>query len=171
MQDNLTFYKLIILYMLARVDFSLTKVQISDFMMDKEYTNNFLSIQQSVNELMEAGLVTGRPVRNRTHLSITDKGKETLDFFGNRIDHKIKSDINEYFQENEIKLRNEVSILADYNKAASGEYEARLVAKDKGITLVDITMSVPLEETAAAICENWQGKNQAIYQYLVEQLF
>ena len=38
MQDPLTLYKLIILYMLQRVDFPLTKAQISDFILEKQYT-------------------------------------------------------------------------------------------------------------------------------------
>ena len=86
MPDVLPFYKLIILYMLSRVDFTLTKIQISDFMMEKDYTNNFLSLQQAINELIDAGLVEGNYIRNHTHLNITEKGEETLSFFGNRID-------------------------------------------------------------------------------------
>ena len=83
----------------------------------------------------------------------------------------IKQEIDSYFQENEFTLRNEVSVLGDYYKSTSGEYEAHLVAKDRGINLVDITLSVPVEETAAAICDNWQKKNQEIYKYLITELF
>lgn len=171
MPDVLPFYKLIILYMLSRVDFSLTKIQISDFMMEKEYTNNFFSLQQAINELIDAGLIDGQSIRNHTHLTITEKGKETLSFFGNRIDRAIKTDIDNYLRENGLKLRNEVSVLSDYRKASTGEYEAHLIAKDKGVNLVDITLSVPMEETAISICDKWQEKNQEIYQYLVSQLF
>lgn len=171
MPDVLPFYKLIILYMLSRVDFTLTKIQISDFMMEKEYTNNFLSLQQAINELIDARLVEGNYIRNHTHLNITEKGEETLSFFGNRIDYTIKTDIDSYLKENGLKLRNEVSVLSDYMKASTGEYEAHLIAKDKGIRLVDITLSVPMEETAISICDKWQEKNQEIYQYLVSQLF
>lgn len=73
--------------------------------------------------------------------------------------------------EKEIELRDEVSILADYYKSTTGEYDAHLVAREKNLKIVDITLSVPTEESAAAICDNWQRKNQEIYQYLVEQLF
>ena len=159
-----------VLYMLGRVDFPLTKAQIGDFILGKEYTT-FLTLQQAIGELIDAGLVTAQSIRNRTHLSITKDGKETLNFFGNQMSDSIKEDINEFFKENEIELRNEVSILADYYKSTSGEYEAHLIAKDKGINLVDITISVPSEETAASICDNWQRKNQDIYQYLISQLF
>ena len=68
-------------------------------------------------------------------------------------------------------MRNDVSVLSDYYKSTSGEYEAHLIAKEKGITLLDIKLSVPLPEMAAAICDNWTKKNQEIYQYLTEKLF
>ena len=156
--------------MLTRVDFPLTKAQVGDFILGKEYTN-FLTLQQAIGELIDAGLVTAQSIRNRTHLTITGEGRETLRFFQNQINDSIKSDIDDFFRENEIELRNEVSILADYYKSTSGEYEAHLIAKDKNVDLVNITISVPSEETAAAICDNWQKKNQDIYQYLNSQLF
>lgn len=170
LQDPLTLYKLIVLYMLNRVSFPMTAAQISDFVLEKEYTN-FLTLQQVINELAEARLISSETIRNRTHLSITREGQETLSYFENRINDAIKQDINDYFQENEYALRNEVSIQGDYYKSTSGEYEAHLVAKDKDINLVELTLSVPTEEIASGICDNWQKKNQEIYQYLIDQLF
>ena len=169
-QDPLTLYKLIVLYMLNRVTFPLTKSQISDFILGKGYTN-FLTLQQVFSELIDTHLVDAQSIRNRTHLVITAEGQETLGFFENRISPAIKEDIHAFFKEKEYTLRNEVSILSDYYKSTTGEYEAHLVAKDKGIPLVEITLSVPTEDTAAAICDNWQVKNQEVYQKLVEQLF
>lgn len=156
--------------MLNRVTFPLTKAQIGDFIQEKEYTN-FFTVQQVISELIDTGLITASSIRNRTHLHITDSGRETLHFFENRMSDAIKKDINSYFSENEYALRNEVSVFGDYYKSTSGEYEAHLVAKDRGITLVEITLSVPVEEVASSICDNWQKKNQNVYQYLVEQLF
>lgn len=170
LQDPLTLYKLIVLYMLGRVSFPLTTAQISDFILEKDYTN-FLTLSQVINELTDAGLVAAQTIRNRTHLAITDEGRETLSYFENRISDAIKNDINAYFRENEFSLRNEVSVLGDYYKSTSGEFEAHLVAKDRGINLVEITLSVPAEEMAASICDNWQKRNQEIYKYLIEKLF
>ncbi len=170
MSDPLTLYKLIVLYMLNRVSFPLTAAQISDFILTREYTN-FLTLQQVIVELTDTGLVDARTVRNRTQLLLTKDGKQTLDFFSQQISTSIRQEIDEYLKENEMELRNEVSILADYYKSTSGEYEAHLKAKEGNVTLVDLIISVPVEETAAAICDNWQKKNQEIYQYLIEQLF
>ena len=169
LQDPLTLYKLIVLYMLNRVTFPMTTAQVSDFILGKDYTN-FLTLQQVINELTDAKLISSETIRNRTHLSITDAGKETLNFFENRISDAIKQEINTFFRENEFTLRNEVSVLGDYYKSTSGEYEAHLVAKDRGINLIDITLSVPDEAMAASICDNWQKKNQKIYQYLMQEL-
>ena len=41
--DSIVLYKLIILYMLDRVDFTLTNSQISDFVLTKGYTNSVFS--------------------------------------------------------------------------------------------------------------------------------
>lgn len=169
-QDSLTLYKLIILYMLNRVNFAMTIAQISEFVLEKEYTN-YLTFQQVIGELTDAKMVSSQTIGNRTHLSITKEGQDTLKYFENRISDGIKDDINNYLKENEFTIRNEVSIQSNYYKSTSGEYEAHLIAKDKEIHLVDLTLSVPTEELASTICDNWQNKNQDIYQYLIQELF
>ncbi len=45
LQDPLTLYKLIVLYMLDRVNFPMTNAQVSDYILEKEYTN-YLTLQQ-----------------------------------------------------------------------------------------------------------------------------
>lgn len=156
--------------MLDRVTFPLTKAQVGNFILEMEYTT-FMTLQQVIAELIDADLVEAKSNRNRTHLVITDEGRETLSFFENRISDSIKEDISAFFNDNEMEMRNEVSILSDYYKAVSGEYEAHLLAKEKDVKLVEITLSVPDEDTASAICANWQNKNQDIYQYIIGQLF
>ena len=116
-------------------------------------------------------MISSKSIRNRTHLAITEEGRETLYLFQNRISSSTREKIDAFFRENAMEMRNEVSVLADYYKSTSGEYEAHLSASERNIRLVDITLSVPDAETASAICDNWQKKNQAIYQHLIEQLF
>lgn len=168
--DSLTFYKLIILYMLNRADFPITKAQVADFILEQGYMD-FFTLQKVFAQLMDSDMLSAKSVRNRTHLTITEEGRETLYYFQSRISSSTKEKIDNFFRENEMEMRNEVSILSDYYKSTSGEYEAHLTAKERGVCLVDITLSVPDEETAASICDNWQKKNQAVYQHLIEQLF
>ena len=51
--------------MLDRVDFPLSNSQISDFMLNKEYTTYF-KLQQALSELIDAGFIQEEPIRNRT---------------------------------------------------------------------------------------------------------
>lgn len=169
-QDPLTLYKLITLYMLERVSFPLTKAQIGDFLLGHDYTN-FLTLQQVIAELIDEDLIRAASRRNRTYLEITEAGRETLSFFENRINASIREDIAAFFQAHEVEMRNESAVLSDYYKATSGEYEARLLLKEKDVTVVSLTLSVPDEDTAAALCAGWQKKHKNIYQYLVSQLF
>ena len=93
-QEPLTLYKLIVLYMLNKVDFKLTNSQVSEFILDKEYTN-FLTLQEVISELTDTELIKTETMMNRTFLSITDEGKNTLSYFGNRISDAIKADIDQ----------------------------------------------------------------------------
>ena len=168
-QEPLTLYKLIILYMLEQVDFPLTTSHISEFILEQGYTN-YITLQQALAELTETGLVDSQTVRNRTRLTNTKEGSETLQFFGNRISDAIRDDIAKYFGENEIALRSEVNVQADYYKSTSGEYEVRMIARDKETLLVDLTLSVPDSTMAQQMCDNWEKNNQQVYQYLMEKL-
>ena len=154
-QEPLTLYKLIVLYLLNKVSFPLTMAQVSDLILEKEYTN-YLTLQQVINELAQAGLITAKTLVNRTHLQITDEGRNTLSYFENRISDAIKTDIGEYLKKNELEMRNESSIQSNYYKAVNG---------------VTIRLTVPTEELAISICENWQKNNREIYQYLTTALF
>ncbi len=168
-QEPLTLYKLIILYMLDQVDFPLTTAQVSEFILEQGYTN-FLTLQQAISELTESGLINTRTTRNRTHLTNTKEGTETLHFFENRISDAIREDIAGYFAANEVALRSEVNIHADYYKSTTGEYEVRMVARDKETLLVDLTLSVPDENMAQQMCDKWQKQNQEVYQFLMQTL-
>ena len=169
-QEPTTLYKLMVLYMLNCVNFPLTTAQIAEFILDRDYTN-FLTLQTVFSDLTETGRAQSKTILNRTQLSLTEEGKNTLHYFENRISDAIKDDIREYFTAHRLELRNESSIQGDYYKLVNGEFEAQLVAKDKDVDLVGIRLSVPTEELAASICDNWQKKNKEIYRCLTEQLF
>ncbi len=169
MAETQTLYKLIILSMLDRVDFPLTNAQLSDFILTKEYTNYF-TLQQVIAELLEAHLIDGTTVRNSSFYRITEEGRSTLEYFGNMISPAISEDIAAYLTANEIALRDETSVVADYYKNTNHEYSARLQVIEKDFPLIDITLSVPTKEQADAICSHWKNKNQEIYAYLMKEL-
>lgn len=169
-QESLALYKLIVLYMLDKVAFPLTQSQISEFILEKGYTN-YLTLQQVISELIETNLITAHTTLNRTQLTITKEGKDSLGYFKGRISDAIKKEILDFFKHNSMELKNEVSVISNYYKTVHGDYEAVLTAKDGNATLVEIKLSVPTPQIAAAICDNWGKKNQEVYQTLTKMLF
>lgn len=168
-QEPFTLYKLIVLYILNQVTFPLSTAQISDLVLEKEYTG-FLTLQQAIHELTQAGLVRADSMLNRTLLQLTDEGRKTLSYFENRISHAIRNEIRDYLKEHKLEMRNESSIRGNYYKTTNGEFEVSLEAVDKDVTLVAIRLSVPTEELAVSACGNWQKRNQEIYRYLTSEL-
>ena len=168
-QDPLTLYKLIVLYMLDHVDFPLTNTQISNFVLDKEYTTYF-TIQQAINELIGAELIHAKSTHNNTCYYITPAGRETLSFFPDKISSAIKADVLTYFAENKMELKQEISVLADYDKTTFQEYAVRCRIREKERSLIDLTITVRTREQAEAVCANWKKQNEEVYGYLMDLL-
>ena len=167
MHQNL--YKLIVLFMLGKIDFSMTFTQISDFILGAGYTDYF-TLQSSMSELAEAKLIHAETLRNISYYTITPDGEETIGFFENRIPQAIREDIVQYLTEHKMQMRNEVSVLSDYYRSTSGEYEVRCRVREKQVELIDLTLSVPGEDQARAICQNWKETSQEVYAYLMKIL-
>lgn len=129
-QDPLTLYKLIILYMLDKAQFKLTYSQISNFILEKEYTN-FMTLQQVIADLQDTELIKTETSLNRTFFFITEDGRNTLSYFKHRISNAIINDIHTFFSEKHFELKNEASISARYFKIPLGKYQVELIAQEK----------------------------------------
>ena len=169
LSEPMTLYKLMILAMLKKVKFPLTNSQISDFFLENEYTTYF-TLQQAFSELLDANLILTESTRNNTLYELTRQGEETLSFFSNKISPAIMEDIDTYLRKNKVRLRNEVSVLADYYKNTSNEYTVHCEIREGKSQLIELNLSVPDKSDAEKMCGKWQDCNQAIYSYVMKEL-
>ncbi len=169
MTETQTLYKLIILYMLNRVTFPLSNSQLSEFILEKEYTDYF-TLQQTIHELTEAKLIRQEAVHNTTLYRITEEGRTTLTYFVKKISSAIREDIDTFLSEHKYELRNEHSTPADYYRTTTGEFAAHCRVLERDSVLMDLTLTVPVEAQAKAICDHWKGKSQEIYATLIQSL-
>lgn len=169
LSEPMTLYKLMILAMLKKVKFPLANSQISDFFLENEYTTYF-TLQQAFSELLDAKLILMESTRNNTLYELTRQGDETLSFFSNKISPAIMEDIDTYLRNNKVRLRNEVSILADYYKNTSNEYTVHCEIREGRSQLIELNLSVPDKSDAEKMCSRWQESNQAIYSYAMKEL-
>ncbi len=169
MPEPFTLYKLIVLYMLQKVDFPLTNSQISEFVLERGYTTYF-TLQSVLSELAENDMVRQEVIRNCSYYTLTEAGEEALRYFQNRISQPIRDDIDQYLRENKMQLRDEVSIVADYYKNTAEEYSVHCVVKEKYSNPIELTITVPDEAQARVACRNWKQKCQEIYEFVMKEL-
>ena len=155
MNETLTLYKLMILYLLKKVDFPLATTQISDFMLGMEYTNYF-RLQEALSELQEANLVEAENTYRRTLYHLTGDGVRTIRLLQGNINFEIRRDID--------------SAKASYYLNANQEYEARCQILEGKYSLLDLKLTVPTRAEAEAISKNWNAASQEIYGDLLTKL-
>ena len=160
METPFTVYKLIILYMLSHSDTELTNSQLSEFILDRDYTNYF-HLQQAISELVEAGLIYKRVKSNSSYYQITSESD---------LSPEIRKDVSEFLKTAGYEVQNSIVTPADYYITSQGNYSVRCQLLEKNISLIDLNISVPTLEAAEAVCKAWPLKYQKIYDKLMEEL-
>lgn len=168
-QDQLTLYKLMILYLIKRVDFPLSNSQISEFVLDKGYTNYF-TLQRAFHELEEEDMLRVKQIRNMSHYALSEEGSEAIEMFEYQIPNSIKDDIFQFLEEKEYELRKEASVEADFFPAKGDEYTVSLKIREKDDPLLELNLNVVSREQAVYICDHWDQKHSDIYSLLIEKL-
>ena len=159
MASPFTTYKLIILYMLQNSDGDLTNSQITDFILDRKYTNYF-QLQQAVSELVEADLVEMSSQSNRSYYRLTSK----------ELSSDIKKAVEEYLNSLHCKIEEHLLTPADYYPTKEGSYSVRLRIIESGVSIVDLSINVPNLASPQSVCESWPYKYQNVYDKIMEEL-
>ena len=168
-EKSSTLYKIIILYMLEKVNFPLSNNQITNFFLDHGYTSYF-HVQQTIHDLVESKLMEEKIQGTSTCYQTTEKGRTTLSYFEKEISDEIRDEIDTYLKENSYELRNANSIKAEYYRTPEQEYVVQCQVREKKTILINLELTVPTEEIAKSFCSHWSKKNQEIYAYLMDTL-
>ena len=169
MSEAFTLYKLIVLYMLDKVDFPLTNGQISEFVLDKEYTSYF-TLQQAISEMVEAGFIREESTHNRTLYHLTEEGSSTIQYFKTNISTTIRQEIDAFLEEKSYELKSEVGVRADFYPTSNGDYHVRCQIFEGEAPLIDLTLSVPTKDEAITMANKWTKRHQEIYAQIMMSL-
>ena len=169
MAEPFTIYKLTILYMLDKAGFPLSNTQLSNFFLEHDYTDYF-RVQEVIGNLVDADLILAESTHSNTQYTLTAAGKETLEFFSDKITEGIAQDVITFFEANKMELRQETSVIADYYKTTNQNYAVRCQVRSDNNNIIDLTVSVKTKEQAEAICANWRKQHEEVYMYLMDTL-
>ncbi len=167
--ETLMLYKLIILYILDNVDYPLTNNRLTEFILERQYTNDF-NVQQALAQLVEDGYVSSEFSRHTTSYQITSTGGQVLSLFLMDLNPSIRKDIDVYLKDHSYVLREEASYPADYEKTPAGDYITRLKILERNQPVFEVHLSVPDESDAIRVCNEWENNNADLYRYTVLKL-
>ncbi len=162
-------YKLMVLYMLSKVKHHISNNKIVDFFTSGEYANYF-TVQEVLNSLEEDDFITCAEKQNISLYTLTERGELAVDKFKEDIADSFRDDIDRFISENKYELKNDVSVTSEYFQNKYGEYTVICKVKEKLSTIIDLSISVPLEENAKSICANWNKKSSDVYKHIIKTL-
>jgi len=167
--NDLAENKLLLLYLLYKIDFPLTNSQITQCVMENNWMNYF-DLQQYLSELTSTGFLDYLEGKGKHFYCLTEKGNNTLEYFFKRIPASIRDSIDKYAYENRGTLRKETQVVSNYAKLQDNEYTVNCKVIENDIVIIDLTLNVVSSNQAKRICDNWKKKATIIYKDLMEKL-
>ncbi|SNS06118.1 protein of unknown function [Anaerovirgula multivorans] len=147
--------KLLLLYILDKINQPLSNAQVTQFILENDMMNYFM-LQQFLSELKEAEFVTEGERDHTQFFSITEKGRNTLNYFINRIPNSEKEEINKLISEKKNILKVETEIRAEYIKLKEEVYTVKLAIIEDHTPIVHFKFNVNSLKRAKEICEKWE---------------
>lgn len=162
--------KLIILYLIDKMDIPLSGSQISQFALEENIMNYF-ALRECLVEMEQINYLEVQNENNILRYFITETGSQTLDFFDKHIPQDIREKINNYILENRKSIKKDYETTANYFKDIdSNDYTVKCGIYEDDSLLMEINLSVVSREQAKLICSNWKNNINTLYGNILQQL-
>lgn len=161
--------KLLILYILDKVDIPMTNTEITQFILENNYMNYFL-VQQFLGELVNSKFVEFSTRDGNEYYHLSNAGKDTLTYFSDRISNTLRDEIDDKYKEKKVEMIKETQVVGNYYKKSELEYIVNLKAIEKDIVLLNLSLSVVSSKQAKLICGNWKQNPEGIYKSIFDLL-
>ena len=166
--------KLLILYLINRMELPMSRAQITDFVLSKEIMDYF-ALEETLSGMLEQGLLESTLENaqdaNTTRYAVTDDGLLSLEYFANHIPRTIRILINQYVEENRGKVIKDYEITANYfANVENDEFQVKCGVYDDKRALLELSVSVDTREQARLIMTNWRNDASGLYQRIIDAL-
>lgn len=161
--------KLLLLYLIDKVNTPVTNLQLIKFII-KNNLMNYFYFQQYLLELSENGLLELIPNDGNDVYFITDKGRQTLTFFSNRIPLRSMFQVERLVPQFRRQIKTDISITSDFYQRHENEYMVQCKISEGGFTLIDIKIAAGSKEDARSISNNWKIYPEEIYNEVTKIL-
>ena len=166
--EQLASNKLLILYIMNKMNVDLTNSQITQIVLETEVMNYF-SFQQFLSELIESKFLNIYKEDDREYYRLTQRGLEMLEYFLPKVnDNSLK--INDYIKKNKERILSETEVKATFKKENEREFIVNLRVIENNSDLINLNVNVSSEKQAMLICKNWKNNASYIYAEIIQSL-
>ena len=161
--------KLITLFIIDKFKIPVPNAFIVDTLVLEPFVNYF-DLQNQMGELEEEELVTYYIEDDTRFYSLTEKGKQVLEFFSTRIPKTVRERLIRTVKVKLRDLKNALSVKADYKKVNDIEYCVSLGISEGSFDMFGVTIAVNDEVMAKKICAAFKTNPQELYSEVLNTL-
>ena len=166
--------KLLLLYLVNRMEFPMSRAQITDFVSGADFMD-YYTLQQTLAVLVESGHLDATEENsldnNTTRYVVTGEGQTTLEYFERHIPWSRRQAIDRYITENQGQIKKDYENTATYfPNVENDEFRVKCGVYEDRRALLELFVSVDTREQAKLIQSNWRANASVLYQRIIEAL-
>ena len=170
MDTSNTENKLLILYLINKMDLPLSRSRISDYFTENQFMD-YYTVQETLAELVDSLYLDAAIDDNVTRYTVTGEGLQTLEFFEKHIPIPKRAKINQFIKENrrDIKREFEKTVIFFHN-TVHNDFIIKCGVYDEDQMLMELSISVDTREQARMIETNWNKNAKTLYGDIIQTL-
>lgn len=173
-EQESTVNKLIVLFVLEKIEIPLTEQSIIDICYGKNnWIDNYMECKEIIYNLVDAGFIyktNGNSEEDR--YTITYTGRNCLSHFYERIKQELREQIAEYVKENRIAFKRSQEYVSTIDRNSDGSYTVCLKIRSALIDepMFELKIKAPSRQAAISATNIWREKAHHIYENAYETL-
>ncbi len=168
---NETTGKLILLYVLDKMECDLTEDTIIDMCYYQQRWISYFTCKIALSELVKSTYV--QEIKNTEgiiYYRITQEGRSCLSYFYNEIPTSIRENIADFVRDNKLIFKRKQEYFFDSFKNKDGSYSVVLKIIEPNATTLELKLNVPTQEATKEIQKSWLENASKVFASIYEIL-
>ena len=163
--------KLILLYVLDKMECDLTEDTIVDMCYYQKKWVSYFTCKIALSELAKSGYIQEvNSIQKDKYYKITPEGRSCLSYFFNEIPTSLKEEIASFIHENKLVFKRKQEYFSDIIKNKDGSYTVILKIIEPTSTDLELKLNATNQQMAKEIQKNWQENASKVYASIYDTL-
>lgn len=163
--------KLILLYVLDKMECDLTEDTIVDMCYYQKKWVSYFTCKIALSELTKSGYVQEvNSIQKDKYYKITPEGRSCLSYFFNEIPTSLKEEIASFIHDNKLVFKRKQEYFSDLIKNKDGSYTVILKIIEPTSTDLELKLNATNQQMAKDIQKNWQENASKVYASIYDTL-